>query len=366
VKSTDLVNWEFVASVDVTLPGATDQLTWNPVFFEDGDGSIHATIAISPVGGSQYNCVPYMRVHEIHPVSPDWSTWSTPVPLDLPDPNTNEGWLWKEGDTYHICYVSFTRFGQVVHATSNNLVGGWTFDKGLGYGGQEGGMILPKPGGGYRLYLEPGNADASADESTLGYRTCDLDDTLSNPTPQVRVNATVPMRNGKMCAARRTMTFEQWQAAHLSNTSTERRGPLDDADDDGLANLIEHSLGTDPLTHTTESFRPRPYQHFGNNGNYPGLIYENSRSSANVSGFGELKIGNGPWNQSPPGAFLESVALLSNGTVRCYLRSGIPLGSEPVLYRYSASLNPAFSPLSPAPSKATKTIERRKIRKMRR
>ncbi|HET6408144.1 MAG TPA: hypothetical protein VFG14_09710, partial [Chthoniobacteraceae bacterium] len=79
VKSTDLVNWEFVASVDVTLPGATDQLTWNPVFFEDGDGSIHATIAISPVGGSQYNCVPYMRVHEIHPVSPDWSTWSTPV-----------------------------------------------------------------------------------------------------------------------------------------------------------------------------------------------------------------------------------------------------------------------------------------------
>jgi hypothetical protein len=346
VNSTDLLTWTFVASVDVTLPGATDQLTWNPVFFEDGDGSIHATIAISPVGGSQYNCVPYMRVHEVHPVNADWTQWSTPAPLDLPDSNTNEGWIWKEDDTYHINYVSFVRGGQIVHATSKNLVTGWGEDKILGFGSQEGGMILPKPGGGYRLYLEPGNGTAT----DIGYRTCDFDNTLSNPTPQVRVNATVPMRNGKMCAAHGAMTFAQWQSAHLASVPIERRGPLADADDDGLSNLIEYSMGSDPLVHTDASSRPRIYTRTTAAGSYVGIIYETLYSSWDVSPAGEVKIGDNPWMDRPPAAWRESVALLSNGTVRCHLRSMQPIGVDPVFFRYSATI-PDPQPL-PLPQQA--------------
>lgn len=338
VKSTDLLNWTFVASVDVTLPESTDQLTWNPVFFQDGDGSIHATIAISPVGGSQYNCVPYMRVHETHPVNADWTQWSTPVPLDIPDSNTNEGWIWKEGDTYHIQYVSFVRFGNIIHATSKNLVSGWVLDKALGYGSQEGGMMLPKPGGGYRLYLEGGN------NTEEGYKTCDFDETLSNPTPQVPINATVPMRNGKMCAVRNATTFSQWQAGQLAALPLDRRGPLADADDDGLANLIEHSMGSDPLSHTASQLRPRLYTRSTGTGFYPGVVFETLPSSADVSFASEIKIGAGPWMSD---GMTESVALLSNGTVRHHVRSAQPMGSEPVLFRYSASLPaPAFSPTS--------------------
>jgi hypothetical protein len=346
VKSTDLLNWSFVASVDVTLPGATDQLTWNPVLFEDGDGLIHATIAISPVGGSQYNCVPYMRVHEIHPVNPDWTQWSTPVPLDLPDTNTNEGWIWKEGDTYHITYVSFVRAGQIVHATSKNLVTGWAVDKVLGYGAQEGGMILPKPNGGYRLYLEPGNGDGTATD--IGYRTCDFDGSLSNPTPQVGVNATVPMRNGKMCAARGTMTFSQWQSSQLSTVPIERRSLLADADEDGLSNLAEYSMGTDPLTHTEASRRPRPYLRSTGSMQFPGLVFKTLRSTVDVNAQAEIKIGENSWS---PNGLIESVSLLSDGTVRYHLRSTSTLGETPVFLRYTATLN------SPLPILESYTVQ---------
>jgi hypothetical protein len=354
VKSTDLLNWTFVVSVDATLPGATDQLTWNPVFFEDGDGSIHATIAISPTGGSQYNPVPNMRVHEIHPVNADWTQWSTPVPLDLPDSNTNEGWIWKEADTYHIAYISFSRAGQLIHATSKDLVSGWIFDKVLGYGSQEGPMILPKPAGGYRLYLEGGNSIGT------GYMTCDFDETLRHPTPQTLVNATVPMRNGKMCAARATMTFSQWQSAYLSSVPIERQSALADADDDGLSNLVEHSLGTNPLVYTDAIQRPRPYARSGADGFYSSFVFESLRSSIDVSGAGEIKMGANPWSRTSPYYTIDSIALLSNGMVRQYVRATQPLGVDPVLFRYSATLNTAApAALSTSVRKTTKIDRKR-------
>jgi hypothetical protein len=354
VKSTDLLNWTFVVSVDATLPGATDQLTWNPVFFEDGDGSIHATIAISPTGGSQYNPVPNMRVHEIHPVNADWTQWSTPVPLDLPDSNTNEGWIWKEADTYHIAYISFSRSGQLIHATSKNLVSGWGSDKVLGYGSQEGPMILPKPGGGYRLYLEGGNSIGT------GYKTCDFDETLSNPTPQTLVNATVPMRNGKICAAHGTMTFSQWQNAYLSGVPIERRGALADADDDGLANVIEHSLGTNPLVYTDAIERPRPNARSGPDGFHAGFVFELVRSSVDVSGAGEIKIGANAWSRTLPDFMVESITLLSNGLVRQYVRTTQPLANDAVLFRYSATLNTAAPAAAPSTSVRTAAKVNRK------
>ena len=354
VKSADLLNWTFVVSVDATLPGATDQLTWNPVFFEDGDGSIHATIAISPTGGSQLNPVPNMRVHEIHPINADWTQWSVPTPLELPDPNTNEGWIWKEGDTYHIQYVSFSRNGQLIHATSKNLVTGWLFHKVLGFPSQEGGMMLPIPEGGYRLYLEKGNGAAE------GYFTCDFDQQFSIPTPQVQVNASVPMRNGKMCAARGTTSYAQWQSTYLATAPAGRRGPLEDADDDGFANVIEHSMGTDPLTNTVIG---TPYLRTVGGELYPGVTYESSRAATDVTSGVELKIGDGPWINDPSETLVESVTLLSNGSMRSQRRATQPLVADPVLFRYSASLVDSLARLTLPAQKAPSLKSAAKARK---
>ena len=84
IKSADFLNWTFVGDISTAIPGATDSLTWGPIFFRDGDGSIHILVAISLTGGGTFNPTPDLRVHEMHPLDAGFTQWSAPVPLPLP------------------------------------------------------------------------------------------------------------------------------------------------------------------------------------------------------------------------------------------------------------------------------------------
>jgi len=243
VKSTDLLAWTFVGEISTALPGATDPLTWNPAFFRDGDGFIHLFISLSPTGGTQFNPVPAMRTHAMRPLNADFTAWSTPEQVALPDSNTNEFWAWKEGETYHAIYVAFADGGTQVHVTATSLLGPWGDRRRLGFESQEGGHVLKKPGGGYRLYVERGNVG----DPLATYRRPEVDHGIATITPMQSVQSETPMRNGKMTALSEVGTFSQWQTRKLGSTSALDRGPLADPDGDGLANLLECALDLNPL-----------------------------------------------------------------------------------------------------------------------
>ena len=358
VKSADLLTWSFVMEVPAGVPGATNQLTWNPVFFEDGDGSIHVFISINPSQTAPYSPIPGMRIHEIHPLNAEWTQWSQPVPVALPSTNQNEFWVWKEGDIYHGLYIDLKQQGSpIVHVTSRELLNGWGNAQVLGFHNQEGPMVLPKPEGGYRLYAEGGNSALSA-----GYRTCDFTAAFASPTAQVPVNATVPMRNGKITTARRTLSFAQWQTQRLGSIPPERRGALADPDDDGLANLLEHATDADPLAPTLRSERPEVFGRNIGGERYVGLRFAWFRPSSDVTAFAEVLRAPALWSRAPSDVLVESLAMLSDGTTRVTVRTAQPVPSSgAVMLRVTAALQAAGTaaptsakPLRPAPPRAAR------------
>ncbi len=243
VKSRDLLNWTVVGQINVLVPGAPDQLTWNPVFFRDGDGSVHVFINISPTGGSTYNPAGTMRTYETHPVNADWTEWSTPVLINLPGNNSNEFFAWKEGDTYHAIYVDFSSGSAWIKVSSQSLTSGWGNAQTIGSRGMEGGMILKIPdGSGYRFYAEPGNGSSGT------YATSDLNGTFTAGTAFQPVQSSIGMRNGKMTALVGTTSFTDWQAQELSGLSLAEQSATADPDSDGLVNLLEAASALEPLS----------------------------------------------------------------------------------------------------------------------
>lgn len=240
VKSRDLLNWTFVGEIDTAIPGAVDSLTWGPFFFKDADGSVHLFVSISLTNGSIYYPLPDLRTHELHPLNADFTQWSSPVLVQLPSTNTNEFWPWKEGDTYHAIYVDFARGGQYYYSKSQNLITGWQPGTYMGFGGYEGGFVLKKPEGGYRLYLEGGNGGSGA------YKFYDGDQFPFFALAGA-VSTLTPMRNGKIITAPGTTTFAQWQTLRVPGETPAQQAEEADPDGDGIPNLAESVTGTNPL-----------------------------------------------------------------------------------------------------------------------
>jgi hypothetical protein len=336
IKSTDLLNWTIVGQVDASVPDSPDPFTWSPIFFEDGDGSVHVIVAISRINGTTFNVFYDLHVYEMHPLNEEWTEWSTPVSLELPDPNNNDCWIWKEGATYHAAYADFARGGAVVHATSENLITGWVRQQVLGYNSQEGNIILPIPGGGYRLYLEPGNGSGGP---IATFRTCDFNQDFTMVTPQVPVISDVPMRNGKICAARGTQTFAGWQTQRLASVPITERAALADPDGDGLDNLSEYGMGTDPISFSSAEYRPRPYLRSMGDRGYGGIRFPWFRQAADLFVAAESRLPSGEWSTAPEDIVVESRTLLSDGTTRIQARSLHRIDAEnPTLLRVRASL----------------------------
>ena len=358
VRSADLLNWTDVGPVNIALPGATAQFTWSPIFFTDGDGSVHVIVATSPTGSSTFE-LDQMRVHETHPLNAEWTQWSIPVPLELPDLRNNDCWIWKEGATYHAAYADFDRGGAVVHATSQHLITGWVRDKVLGYNSQEGNIVLPLPDGGYRLYLETGNGPGGVPST---YRTCDFTAEFTAPTPQVSVISDVPIRNGKLCAAHAVLPLAGWEPQAMPALLPTQRTPLADPEADGLNNLLEHALGTSPTAFTPPARRPQPWSGLLPAGLYPGVRFDWFPSSADVSVRVEASADGAAWTMG--GLVVEANTLLSNGLMRTYVRAAEPM-ERPMLLRVRATQAATSSAqaLSAVSSTETKAVRRPVIRK---
>lgn len=239
-RSTDLLTWQYMGEVSTALPGGTDQLTWSPTWFRDGDGSVHVFVSTSLQHGSEYNPAG-LHSYELHPTSADWTQWSAPVLVPLPSGNTNELWVWKEGEIYHGLYVDFQIGGGYMEASATNLAGPWGQPHVVGYWSQEGAFFLKRPEGGYRLYIEPGNGAPGGT-----YQYSDLGADFTTLTPQAPVTGTVGLRNGKAIAAPDGTTYAAWQTSFPAAQVPSLADPLADADADGLPNVVEYATGLDP------------------------------------------------------------------------------------------------------------------------
>lgn len=332
LKSTDLLNWTLVGEIACAVPGATGQLTWNPSFFRDGDGSVHILIAISPDGAPSISPIPNLRAHEIHPANADWTQWSTPVPLALPSTNTNEFFAWREGATYHAIYVDFQQNARWIHVTSNNLISGWGGAVALGHDSWEGGQMLKKPNGGYRLFIEPGNNDRFVGG---GYRYVDGSSTFNGFNNRIPRNEQVLMRNGKMTTLESVSTFAQWQIAKLNAMPAAQQSPLADPDGDGLPNLIECALDLNPLASDFTTATPVSLTE-STGQNYATLRHRRLRQLAGVSYVVESSGDLYTWNPAQE----ISATLMSDGTELVEARDTVPTSSGSRFIRLRVTLQP--------------------------
>jgi hypothetical protein len=229
-------------------------------------------------------------------------------------------------------------------------------DRVLGYNSQEGPFILPKPEGGYRLYCEPGNGSGGTPTT---YRTCDFDDSFETATAQISVTSSIPMRNGKPCAAHGTLSFADWQAQRLGAVSAADADALGDADGDGLKNLLEHALGADPLVFTPASARPFSFGHLLGDGLHAGIQFDWFPSSSDVAPRAELRLADGSWSSSPVDLVIESQTLLSTGLIRTTAYAAQLAGDQPALLRVAATQTATAAPaLAPAPKKKRRLLRR--------
>jgi hypothetical protein len=304
------------------MPGMDDPMTWNPVWFRDGDGSVHLFVSIrpyrSPGNPDAYSPVPYMRVYEMHPLNADFTQWSAPVAVELPSTNTNEFWCWKEGDTYHAVYVDFAYGSRQTHSTSQNLITGWIGQQRLPQNA-EGGMMLRKPGGGYRFYLE----------AAAGYYFQDGNDALTQFSGTQSVTSTMLMRNGKMTAAPNVFTYAGWQAAHLASLPAEKQAPLADPDGDGRTNLMECALDSDPVTADATDGRAVAGVVSSGTANYLGITFRKMRQFAGVSYSAEVSPTLASWD-SGADVVQQSATLMTDGSELVRARDSVALdGTAP-------------------------------------
>lgn len=314
LKSSDLLNWTFVEDVPTTIPNATDPLTWNPTFFRDGDGSIHVFVSISPINGATYYPIGGLKTYELHPLNSDWTQWSSPVLVQLPGNNSNEFWCWKEGGTYHALYVNFGAPGfPLTHATSTSLLSGWGNARALNYNG-EGSMMLIKPSGGYRLYFEPGNGSPDP-----GYRFSDVSGDFSTYTTPVKVASTVIMRNGKMIASAANTTYSDWTAQRLAGLSTANQAMTADPDCDGMPNLTECYLDTNPQAADAAN-GPIGSLTISGSDQFVTLRYRRRPQISDVSASVQASGNLADWFSGAGQTEIQSAALMSDGTELVYAR----------------------------------------------
>ncbi len=307
VKSQDLIHWTYLGNIQIPVPGATSSnLTWNPCWFRDGDGTIYLFISIA-LESESYGPNPYMHTYVTQPANADWTAWNTPQPLSLPGFNTNEFYCWKEGDIYHGIYVDFQSAGQWKHTTSTNLLSGWTAAQNLGFGSKEGGMILKKPEGGYRFYIEYGNG-----ATTIGYRWADCNNALTGFTAETAVSSDVETRNGKMTLLPGATTFAAWATANTPSSPA----LLDDPDLDGTPNMLEAVLGTNP-----NAWHPSPQPYFTSSGQLA-LKYKRTVRFSRLTLEPEAASVLPAWSPIAP----LSRTLMSDGTELIEVR--LPLGTQ--------------------------------------
>lgn len=151
-KSTDLMNWTFIASVGVGVSGT--QETWAPEWFKDTDGSINVIVSLSSSSLSSAN---NFTAYKMTALNNSFTSWGPATPLTGVGPNYIDDFIVKSGGTYY----DFTKNETTKYielATANSLTGPYTFvgtSDWAGWGNNlEGPSVLQIDSSHWRIYMD--------------------------------------------------------------------------------------------------------------------------------------------------------------------------------------------------------------------
>jgi hypothetical protein len=148
------------------------------------------------------------------------------------------------------------------------------------------------------------------------------------------------MRNGKVTAVGGTSNFAAWQAEKLAAVTPADRGPNADPEGDGLPNLVECALSTDPLAPTAR--QPEAFTRMIGAERFAGLRFTRLRQCADVTLSVEASGDLNAWSGEP---ITESVTLMSDGTEWLHVRDSISVAAGPMRFlRLNATMAAALRP----------------------
>ncbi|CAJ2504021.1 Uu.00g114150.m01.CDS01 [Anthostomella pinea] len=191
ISSTDLKNWDEVATVSVS--SAVDaEKTWAPEFFQDGTDT-HIIVSVLEQPKSTNNANPrltqftstHFAAWIMTATNDDLTQWTTPELLDVD--NNSQGkqqdhidfFALKDGDTYH-GWQKNDAGGEkhIEHLTSSSAKGPWKYvqtNNALGFGQAEGPAVTKLQNGTWIMWLDNFHGDyyysLSSDLSTWSGKT---------------------------------------------------------------------------------------------------------------------------------------------------------------------------------------------------
>jgi hypothetical protein len=148
------------------------------------------------------------------------------------------------------------------------------------------------------------------------------------------VSSPMKMRNGKVITAPATTTYAQWAALEMPGLPEADRAALEDADRDGLSNLVECATGLPPLAPTLSPMTLQP----GANG----MLRLRHTRLANGSDFalGMESASSADWLAPAAPPSLRSVTMLSDGRELLEWHAPAPAPPETRLFRLRATVAP--------------------------
>jgi hypothetical protein len=151
IKSTDLINWSPVTTVDVSSIGGLNQ-AWAPELVKDTNGDIY--VFFSSMNASSVGSTYYVKA-----TTGNLTAWGAPSPVlwtNAPSSIIDPTFV-KSGNTW-FCFFKNEDTKYIERATSTSLTGTWTVDRTgnwSGWGsGLEGPEIVKTRAGMWRLYLD--------------------------------------------------------------------------------------------------------------------------------------------------------------------------------------------------------------------
>jgi len=237
IKSSDLVNWTPVDSIEFSGDYGGITRTWSPRWYVDEDGLPHIIVGLKRYTSTDF------QMYEIHPLDKSLTRWSKPQWLSGDFPRFyQDGTIIDFAGSRYFFYNNYelNERKPVSYSknTSGKLMYNWVYQDSL-FGGYEGPSLVQRPNGDWIMYFDDlisGGTDGV--EYTI---SSDTFQTWTTPTPVLHDRATI-INNMRVLAVDNSIASLKDFSAFVSSNSS--KISTDSAAIDGYSWIKRGTIGT--------------------------------------------------------------------------------------------------------------------------